>query len=76
MGGEVSQGAGKILVVDDTPANVDLLQGLLTRDGYVVQTAVNGEDALAAARAPRRTAPAAGSAPAYTDRAPRSWPPG
>ena len=41
-------GAGKILVVDDTPANVDLLQGLLTRDGYVVQTAVNGEDALAA----------------------------
>jgi len=48
MGGEVSQGAGKILVVDDTPANVDLLQGLLTRDGYVVQTAVNGEDALAA----------------------------
>ena len=48
MGGEASQGAGKILVVDDTPANVDLLQGLLTRDGYVVQTAVNGEDALAA----------------------------
>ena len=37
----------KILVVDDTPANVKLLGDLLTSRGYQVSTAVNGEEALA-----------------------------
>src|SRR3990170_892645 len=37
----------KILVVDDTPANVKLLGDLLGSKGYQVSTAVNGEEALA-----------------------------
>jgi class 3 adenylate cyclase len=37
----------KILVVDDTPANVKLLSDLLSVKGYQVCTAVNGEEALA-----------------------------
>jgi len=37
----------KILVVDDTPANIKLLGDLLTSRGYQVSTAVNGEEALA-----------------------------
>jgi len=37
----------KILVVDDTPANVKLLSDLLSVKGYRVCTAVNGEQALA-----------------------------
>ena len=37
----------KILVVDDTPANVKLLQDLLTVKGYAVVTAASGEEALA-----------------------------
>jgi len=36
----------KILVVDDTPANVKLLSDLLASKGYQVSTAVNGEEAL------------------------------
>ena len=40
--------AQKILVVDDTPANIKLLSDLLTHKGYDVSTAVNGEEALAA----------------------------
>ena len=47
---ETIQGAGKILIVDDTPANLSLLKGLLTREGYTVQTAGDGEEALAAVR--------------------------
>ena len=39
--------APRILVVDDTPANVKLLVDLLTVKGYVASSAVNGEDALA-----------------------------
>ena len=39
--------AAKILVVDDTPANVKLLSDLLSVKGYRVCTAVNGEEALA-----------------------------
>jgi len=44
----------KVLVVDDTPANVKLLRDLLASKGYEVSTAVNGEEALAkvAAQAP------------------------
>ena len=37
----------KILVVDDTPANIKLLGDLLNARGYQVSTAVNGEEALA-----------------------------
>ena len=39
--------AAKILVVDDTPANIKLFADLLTSNGYAVTTAVNGEEALA-----------------------------
>ena len=39
--------AGKVLVVDDEVANVRLLTTLLTREGYVVVTASDGEQALA-----------------------------
>ena len=39
--------AAKILVVDDTPANIKLLRDLLAAKGYEVSTAVNGEEALA-----------------------------
>ena len=37
---------GKILVVDDVYANVEFLKTLLTREGYMVVTASNGEHAL------------------------------
>ncbi len=37
----------RILVVDDTPANVKLLADLLTLQGYSVSTAADGEEALA-----------------------------
>jgi adenylate cyclase len=37
----------RILVVDDTPANVKLLSDLLAVKGYQVSAAVNGEEALA-----------------------------
>src|SRR4029453_412006 len=38
---------GKVLVVADTTQNVKLLADLLGAKGYVVATAVNGEEALA-----------------------------
>jgi adenylate cyclase len=37
----------RVLVVDDTPANVKLLVDVLTAKGYAVSSAVNGEEALA-----------------------------
>jgi adenylate cyclase len=40
--------AQRILVVDDTPANIKLLGDLLRVKGYEVGTATNGEEALAA----------------------------
>jgi two-component system KDP operon response regulator KdpE len=43
----------RILVVDDTPANVRMLQTRLAREGYEVVTAGDGEEALAAARTHR-----------------------
>ena len=43
----MSEKAHKILVVDDTPANVKLLVDVLTAKGYDVAAAVNGEEALA-----------------------------
>lgn len=39
--------AAKILVVDDTPANLKLLVDVLTASGYAASAAGNGEDALA-----------------------------
>ena len=39
-------GVAKILVVDDTPANVKLLVDVLTVSGYAASAATNGEDAL------------------------------
>ncbi len=40
--------AQRILVVDDTPANIKLLGDLLRMKGYEVETAANGEQALEA----------------------------
>ena len=40
--------AGTILVVDDEPVNVELLRRLMTKQGYEVVTASDGEMALAA----------------------------
>ncbi len=40
--------AGKVLAVDDEPANVELLRRLMTSHGYVVATASDGEMALEA----------------------------
>ena len=42
----MSAPAHRILVVDDTPANVKLLVDVLTVKGYDVASAVNGEEAL------------------------------
>ena len=38
--------AGKILVVDDESQNVEVLRSLMTRLGYEVLTALDGESAL------------------------------
>jgi putative two-component system response regulator len=38
--------AGKVLVVDDIAANVELLKSLLAREGYTVVTASDGQQAL------------------------------
>jgi CheY-like chemotaxis protein len=43
----------KILVVDDEPPLLRLLAFLLTRQGYIVLTATNGEEALAILRRER-----------------------
>jgi putative two-component system response regulator len=41
--------AGKILIVDDEPVNLDVLSRLMATGGYAVVTASNGADALEAA---------------------------
>lgn len=43
--------SGRILVVDDQPANLKAVSGLLSRHGYEVATASEGEQAVEAARA-------------------------
>ena len=43
--------SGKILVVDDQSANIRVVSALLERQGYAVDTASNGKDALACAEA-------------------------
>ena len=42
-----AQPLGRVLVVDDTPANIKLLGDLLAARGYAVSTATNGEEGLA-----------------------------
>jgi CheY-like chemotaxis protein len=41
----------RILIVDDQPVNVDILQTRLAIHGYEILTAGDGEEALARARA-------------------------
>ena len=41
----------RILVVDDNPMNVEILQGRLAAQGYEIVTAADGEEALSAATA-------------------------
>ena len=41
---------GRILVVDDQPANLRVVGALLERNGYAVASASSGPDALSAAR--------------------------
>ena len=48
IGGMRYANAGRILVVDDEPANVELLRRLMVGQGYEVVTAANGELALEA----------------------------
>ena len=50
-GGVREPGAARILVVDDVPDNVDILDARLSSRGYVVQTAADGPSALEAVRA-------------------------
>src|SRR5947208_11304467 len=45
-GREGNRAIAHILVVDDVPANVELLEALLMADGYTVTTAANGYEAL------------------------------
>jgi two-component system, OmpR family, phosphate regulon response regulator PhoB len=51
--GCTSQRAAKpiILLVDDEPDNLDILRWFLREEGFVVNTAVNGSDALRSAQA-------------------------
>jgi sigma-B regulation protein RsbU (phosphoserine phosphatase) len=51
--GELASGAehGFVLIVDDVEANRDVLSGRLKRQGYVVATAENGQQALEKLRA-------------------------
>jgi two-component system, cell cycle sensor histidine kinase and response regulator CckA len=41
----------RILIVDDEPNNVKLLQAMLAPDGFLIQTAASGEEALARVKA-------------------------
>jgi CheY-like chemotaxis protein len=46
---EPSERLGRVLVVDDEPANVELIVRRLTGNGYETLTATNGHDAIAVA---------------------------
>lgn len=49
MNNEAHQGKGNILIVDDTPQNLRLLAGLLSKEGFEVRPVPNGRLALEAA---------------------------
>ncbi|CAH2032047.1 HD domain-containing phosphohydrolase [Trichlorobacter ammonificans] len=42
---------GTVLIVDDTPANLQLLESILVGEGYAVRAAINGRMALTAVQA-------------------------
>jgi CheY-like chemotaxis protein len=42
-----------VLVVDDNPANIDIIETRLASQGYRILTAGDGEEALAQAREPK-----------------------
>jgi len=46
----MSETKGTVLVVDDTPANLQLLESILQDKGYLVRAAISGQMALKAAR--------------------------
>ena len=46
----MAENRGTILVVDDTPANLQLLESILQEKGYTVRAAISGQMALKAAR--------------------------
>ncbi|HBB66538.1 MAG: hypothetical protein A2X28_08005 [Elusimicrobia bacterium GWA2_56_46] len=48
--GAIQKEAPNILMVDDTPANLELLSGMLEARGYKVRVAISGKLALQAAR--------------------------
>ena len=50
MNSEIASSPRSILVVDDTPANLQLLSDMLKEKGYKIRPAPNGELALRAAR--------------------------
>jgi len=50
VSGDHGSNRGSILVVDDTPANLRLLTGMLKEQGYQTRPALNGRLALQAAR--------------------------
>jgi len=45
-----NQRPSRILVVDDEPGNLFLLEGLLSEEGFEVITALNGKDAITLAK--------------------------
>ena len=47
---QISNGAKKILLVEDEEIMIDLLQKKLTREGYEISVARNGEEGLKAMR--------------------------
>ncbi|MGB7440607.1 MAG: response regulator [Coleofasciculaceae cyanobacterium] len=48
---QINSTKANILIVDDTPANLRLLTGILTQQGYSVRPARNGSQALSVAQA-------------------------
>ena len=46
--GPATPAAGRVLVVDDVAGNISLARSVLERDGYLVTSAANGREALAA----------------------------
>jgi CheY-like chemotaxis protein len=44
------QSKGNILVVDDHPINLNIMVDMLTKQGYLVRPAINGEVALQSAK--------------------------